>query len=170
MRSSLLGGALVAIALAGVLLAGDEPRAAAPPAAFVVCELAYTEVIAFDYDRDGTRDRVQFWLIIEAHPASGEPGTAGAVPESGSVRYFVYDVERKRRIDDWLMGFNMGFPSPASPTPSPTPASRAARPASTSAAPRGRSRMAATRGRRTRSRSRAAAARAKGASTVATSG
>jgi len=117
MRVWLSSGILLTALLVGVLFAEDEAPPAAPTGPSVACELAYTDVIAFDYDRDGTRDRVQFWLVIEGRPASGEPGTAGAVPASGSVTYYVYDVVRKRRIDDWLMGFNMGFPVAGQPYP-----------------------------------------------------
>jgi hypothetical protein len=82
-------------------------------------ELAFSETMVFDYDRDGTPDRVQFWIEIEGRPALGTPGSPDARPEAGSVRYFVLDVERGRRIDDWLIGFNMdgGFPAAGEPYP-----------------------------------------------------
>jgi hypothetical protein len=96
---------------------GESPASAAsPPAgASIYGELAFSETIGFDYNRDGTTDSVQFWIELKAQPAVGEPGTPGARAESGSVSYFVLDLKSGRRIDDWLLGLNMtglvgGFP------------------------------------------------------------
>jgi hypothetical protein len=102
-------------ALTGFLQTSEKPAAPAPP--YFSGEVAFSEVMVFDYDRDGTRDKVQFWIAVEGQPAIGKPGEPGARAESGSVRYFVYDVERKKKIKDWLMGFNMGFPVAEQPYP-----------------------------------------------------
>ncbi len=93
------------------------PAAAKAPAPdrqppYLWAEVAFSDVMVFDYDRNGTRDRVQFWFTIDGVPAAGTPGQADYKAESGSVSYFVLDVARKTRITDWLMGFNMGFPAP----------------------------------------------------------
>jgi hypothetical protein len=84
------------------------PTASAPS---VSGELAFSDVIVFDYDRDGTQNRVQFWIEFEARPAPGEPGSDVA---GGSLTYYVFDLESGQRVDDWLLGFNMtmggGFP------------------------------------------------------------
>jgi hypothetical protein len=107
----LAGVVLLAVGMVGVLLAQEKappPPAAAPS---LHAELAFSQTIVFDYDRDGKANRVQFWIELEAHPAPGEPGPEA---ESGSMKYFVFDLESKRRIDNWMLGFNMsmggGFP------------------------------------------------------------
>lgn len=92
--------------------AGQQPAAQTPP--YLWAEVAFSEVQAFDYDRDGKRDRVQFWFALEGRPVAGDEGSR---VESGTVRYFVLDMDRKTRIKDWLMGFNMGFPAPEEPHP-----------------------------------------------------
>jgi hypothetical protein len=115
--SSLALGLLL-VATAGVASGQTWP----PPPASIKGELAFSETITFDYDRDGTPDRVQFWIELQGKPATGEPGAIGAEEESGSVSYFVLDLERNERIDDWLLGFNMaggggGFPVAGQPYP-----------------------------------------------------
>jgi hypothetical protein len=102
---------------AGTALASGAPTTPVPSS--LHGELAFSDVIAFDYNRDGTLDRVQFWIEIRGEQAIGEPGSPGARPESGSVNYFVVDRASKRRIDDWLLGFNMGggFPVAGEPYP-----------------------------------------------------
>jgi hypothetical protein len=106
---------LLAAFLGGGMQAGQQAVSPKPP--YLWAEVAFSEVLVFDYDRNGTRDRVQFWITIEGMPAVGKPGDPGSRPESGSVSYFVVDVDRKARIKDWLMGFNMGFPAPGEPHP-----------------------------------------------------
>lgn len=122
MRILLLSATLLVLGLVGHALAADNASTAPAKPLSPPCfsgKLAFTDAIAFDYNRDGTRDRVQFWIEIEGQPASGAPGTPGARSESGSVRYFVFDLESKRRIDNWLLGFNMagGFPVAGQPYP-----------------------------------------------------
>jgi hypothetical protein len=115
MRVWLVAVTLLAGVLAGLIHAGQEP----PPrqAPYLWGEVAFSEVLVFDYNRDGTRDRVQFWITIEGQPAVGKPGDAGARAESGSIRYFVVDVATGKRVKDWMIGFNMGFPVPEEPHP-----------------------------------------------------
>jgi hypothetical protein len=115
MRISLSAAGLLAVALTGSLRAAEEKPALTPP--YLSGEVAFSEVLAFDYDRDGTPDKVQFWIAVEGRPAVGKEGELGARPESGSIRYFVYDVARGKKIKDWLMGFNMGFPVADEPHP-----------------------------------------------------
>lgn len=116
MRVWLVGAILLlAVASGAGTQAGQEAVPRTGP--YLWAEVAFSDVLVFDYDRDGTRDRVQFWFALEGEPAIGKPGEAGARPESGSVSYFVVDVDRKIRIKDWLMGFNMGFPAPGEPHP-----------------------------------------------------
>jgi hypothetical protein len=120
-RATSAGAVLLAVGTVGVLLAQEKapPAPAAPqPGPSLHAELAYSEPIAFDYDRDGKPNRVQFWIEIEARPAPGEPGTE---VEGGSLKYFVYDLESKRRIDNWMAGFTLtmggDFPRPGEAYP-----------------------------------------------------
>lgn len=94
----------IAAAMAGLLAV----TAHGSPTPIVKGELAFSETIAFDYDRDGTPDRVQFWVEFEGQPALAETGDGEPAEETGWASYFVLDVERQERIDDWLLGFNMG--------------------------------------------------------------
>jgi predicted CXXCH cytochrome family protein len=80
--------------------------------------VAYTEVIEFDYTKDGARDRVQFWLEFSGSPALGTPGDAGYKPESGAIYYYLVDIDNKKQVDNWLMGFSMmEEPPPRGPYP-----------------------------------------------------
>jgi hypothetical protein len=88
--------------MAGLLLAQDGTPSAAGPS--VSGELAFSDAILFDYDRDGKQERVQFWIEFEARPA---PGETSPEVESGSLTYYVFDLESGQRVDDWLLGFNM---------------------------------------------------------------
>ena len=80
--------------------------------------VAYTETIQFDYRKDGIRNRVQFWLEFKGTPALGKPGEAGYKPESGAIYYYLVDVDNKKQVDNWLMGFSMmEGPPPSGPYP-----------------------------------------------------
>jgi hypothetical protein len=80
--------------------------------------VAYTETIRFDYTKDGIKNQVQFWLEFKGSPALGEPGESGHRPESGAIYYYLYDVDNKKRVDNWLMGFSMmEGPPPSGPYP-----------------------------------------------------
>jgi hypothetical protein len=80
--------------------------------------VAYTETMQFDYRKDGIRNRVQFWLEFKGSPTSGKPGEAGYQPESGSIYYYLVDIDNKKQVDNWLMGFNMmEGPPPSGPYP-----------------------------------------------------
>ena len=122
MRVLLSSAAFLVLSSLAPVLASDAPAeapfVAGSPSSFHG-ELAFSDTIAFDYDRDGTLDKVQFWIELHGQQAIGEPGSPGARPESGSVSYFVVDVARKRRIDNWLLGLNMagGFPVAGEPYP-----------------------------------------------------
>lgn len=80
--------------------------------------VAYTETIQFDYTKDGIRNQVQFWLEFKGSPELGKPGEAGYKPESGAIFYYLVDVENKKKVDNWLMGFSMmEGPPPSGPYP-----------------------------------------------------
>jgi hypothetical protein len=111
-RSLAVASTLGVLLVAGTVVmlpAQDGRQPASAPS--VSGELAFSETLVFDYDRDGTQNRVQFWIAFEARPAPGEPSPE---VESGSLTYYVFDLESKQRVDDWMIGFNMtmggGFP------------------------------------------------------------
>jgi len=80
--------------------------------------MAYTEAVQFDYRKDGTRNPVQFWLEFKGSQAFGKPGEAGYTPESGAIYYYLVDIENKKKVDNWLMGFSMmEGPPPSGPYP-----------------------------------------------------
>jgi hypothetical protein len=80
--------------------------------------VAYTGIVRFDYNKDGTRNRVQFWLEFNGRPAAGKPGESGYQVEEGAIYYYLYDVDKKQKVSNWLMGFNMmDGPPPSGPYP-----------------------------------------------------
>jgi predicted CXXCH cytochrome family protein len=94
----------------GPLVAAQQPE--------ITGAVAYTEIIRFDYTKDGIRNQVQFWLEFKGSPAMGEPGEEGYIPESGAIYYYLVDVENKKQVDNWLMGFSMmEEPPPRGPYP-----------------------------------------------------
>jgi predicted CXXCH cytochrome family protein len=106
---------LLAVFFCPLLLCGQLNAAQLPE---ITGAVAYTEAVRFDYSKDGTKNRVQFWLEFKGSPASGEPGEAGYRPESGGIHYYLYDVDNKKRVDNWLMGFSMmEGPPPSGPYP-----------------------------------------------------
>jgi predicted CXXCH cytochrome family protein len=103
---------LVLLILGGVSLVTAEPPAGISGA------VAYTEIVRFDYTKDGVRNRVQFWLEFKGRSAVGNPGDSGYQPEEGAIWYYLYDVDKKQRVANWLMGFNMmEGPPPSGPYP-----------------------------------------------------
>jgi predicted CXXCH cytochrome family protein len=80
--------------------------------------VAYTETMQFDYRKDGIRNRVQFWLEFKGSPALGKPGEPAHKPESGTIYYYLVDMDNKKQVDNWLMGFSMmEGPPPSGPYP-----------------------------------------------------
>jgi len=110
MMRGLLAALICQIVLCGPVLADQQPE--------ITGAVAYTEIMKFDYTKDGTRDQVQFWLKFKGTPALGEPGEAGYIPESGAIYYYLVDVDLKKQVDNWLMGFSMmEGPPPSGPYP-----------------------------------------------------
>lgn len=108
------------LAAASLALAGALAFATLAPAADVPelrGGIAYTGVHRFDYNKDGNRNRVQFFLIFRARPAVGTKGEPGYQPEEGTLTYRVYDLDTGKQVDNWANGFNMGFPSSDRPYP-----------------------------------------------------
>ena len=69
--------------------------------------VAYTEVLRYDYNGDGKRERVQFWLEFDGHSAVGMPGTSGYKPAAGSVRYTLRDADDEKKVVKWRGGLDM---------------------------------------------------------------
>lgn len=94
-----------------------SPLQAAQPSG-ISGAVAYTEPIQFDYMKNGTRAPVQFWLEFKGTPALGDPGDKDYQPESGAIHYYLVDMDRKKKVDNWLMGFSMmEGPPPSGPYP-----------------------------------------------------
>jgi len=64
----------------------DRPR--------LVGEVAYSEPMLFDYNRDGQAKKVQLWLSLDIRPARGKQGEAGYLKEEGTVRRYMKDIEK----------------------------------------------------------------------------
>jgi hypothetical protein len=80
--------------------------------------VAYTDIIRFDYTKDGVRNRVQFWVEFKGKTAVGTKEKPGYVPEEGSIFYYLLDVDNIRKVTNWLMGFSMvSEPAPSGPYP-----------------------------------------------------
>ena len=105
-------GVRMTIRAAGLLCA----VAVVAPAAAQPLELsgafAVTEVVRFDYDRDDTRNRVQFWLEVLGRPAVGTPGEPGYRAEEGWLKYFMVDLDRRTKVFEWNLPLDMGGPPP----------------------------------------------------------
>jgi hypothetical protein len=100
-----------------LLLCAAHSVIAAEPAG-ISGAVAYTEIIRFDYTKDGIKNRVQFWLEFKGQSAAGKPGEPDVKPGEGAIYYYLYDVERKEKVSNWLMGFSMmEGPPPSGPYP-----------------------------------------------------
>jgi hypothetical protein len=101
-----------------LLIFGGASLATAESPTGISGAVAYTEVIRFDYTKDGIRNRVQFWLEFKGRPAVGKTGDPDFKPEEGTIYYYLYDVDQKKRVANWLMGFSMmEGPPPSGPYP-----------------------------------------------------
>jgi hypothetical protein len=69
--------------------------------------VAYTDVLRYDYNGDGKRERVQFWLEFDGQSAVGTPGTPGYKPAAGSVRYALKDADDQTKVVKWRGGLDM---------------------------------------------------------------
>jgi hypothetical protein len=69
--------------------------------------VSYTTVYRFDYTKDGHKNAVRFYIELKLRPAVGKEGEPGYRPEEGYVHYYVYDEEKKQRVEKWLEGFGM---------------------------------------------------------------
>jgi len=99
-----------------ILGAANHAAAEQPPA--ISGAVAYTEVMRFDYTKDGIRNQVQFWLEFKGRPAVGKTGDPDFKPEEGAIYYYLYDVDKKEKVRNWLMGFSMmEGPPPSGPYP-----------------------------------------------------
>jgi len=108
--------AVIAIAVAALAMGalsgcaspdtGPAP-AQAPGVAVVKGEVAYTDILRYDYTGDGKRNRIRFWMAFDGHSAKGTPGTPGYQPASGSMRYFLRDEDNGTKVMKWRQGLDM---------------------------------------------------------------
>jgi hypothetical protein len=89
-----------------LVLSAAGPAAQTPPLTLSGA-VSYTTVYRFDYNKDGHRNPVRFFIEIQAVPAAGAEGQPGYRPESGWVHYYVFDEEKRQRVEKWLEGFAM---------------------------------------------------------------
>ena len=59
----------------------------------LVGEVAYSEPLIFDYNRDGRPKKVQLWASFDIKPAVGKEGESGYLAEEGSMRRYMKDIE-----------------------------------------------------------------------------
>lgn len=121
MRSGTAVTAGVALAL-GALFGCASPGAgqrqaseqAKQPGVVVKGEVAYTDILRYDYTGNGKRNRVRFWLEFDGRAAMGTPGTPGYQPAAGTMRYFLRDEDDGTKIMKWRGGLDMeGVPKDA---------------------------------------------------------
>jgi hypothetical protein len=79
--------------------------------------VAYTDVLHYDYTGDGKRNRVQFWMEFNGHPAVGVPGDVGYQPEVGTIRYYLRDTDDGTKIIKWRKGLDMAGAPRDTPLP-----------------------------------------------------
>lgn len=80
--------------------------------------VAYTDIIRFDYTKDGRKNNVQFWLEFRGKGAVGTEGETGYLPAEGAIYYYLLDVDKQQKVSNWLMGFSMmSEPPPTGPYP-----------------------------------------------------
>jgi len=65
--------------------------------------VAYAEPIGFDYDRDGVANTVQMWATLEVRPAVGREGEPGYLPEEGTLRRYLKDLD----LDQPIAGYSI---------------------------------------------------------------
>jgi len=92
---------------AGLVLLNPLGAGAQAPRLELSGAVSYTTVYRFDYNKDGNRNPVRFFIELKAVPAVGAEGQPGHRPEAGWVHYYVFDEEKKTRVEKWLEGFAM---------------------------------------------------------------
>ena len=97
--------AIFAVVVLGLL--GAATAVAQAPVLELSGAISYTQVYRFDYSKDGHRNPVRFFIEFKARPAVGTEGKPDYVAESGSIHYYVFDIEKNQRVEKWLEGFAM---------------------------------------------------------------
>ena len=98
---------LILVAMTGFGVLASGTAAAQAPVHELSGAVSYTTVYRFDYSKDGHRNPVRFFIEFKARPAVGTEGQPGYVAESGSIHYYVFDIEKNQRVEKWLEGFAM---------------------------------------------------------------
>ena len=122
MRSGTAVTAGVALAL-GALFGCASPdagqrqaggQAQQPEVVVVKGEVAYTDILRYDYTGNGKRNRIRFWLEFDGRAAMGTPGAPGYRPAAGTMRYFLRDEDDGTKVVKWRGGLDMqGVPKDA---------------------------------------------------------
>jgi len=89
------------------LVVATAGHALAQPPLELTGSVSYTTVYRFDYTKDGRKNAVRFYIALKLRPAIGKEGEPGYRAEEGYVHYYVYDEEKKQRVEKWLEGFGM---------------------------------------------------------------
>ena len=82
-------------------------------------EVAYSEPVAFDHDRNGTADEIQMWANFDVKPAVGKEGEPGYLPAEGTMRRYMKDINTGQPV----IGFSMFSMLPDTPIGDPVPVS-----------------------------------------------
>jgi len=102
--------------LALLALLGGLAHAADPST--ITGAVAYTEIVRFDYTKEGKKANVQFWLEFNGKAAIGKEGEPGYRTAEGAIHYYLLDVDKQTKVTNWLMGFSMmSEPPPSGPYP-----------------------------------------------------
>jgi hypothetical protein len=108
---------LSALCLASAVLPMDADAEKNRPA--LTGEIAYAEPVAFDYHRNGKASLIQMWASFDVKPAVGKESDPGYLPEVGTMRRYLKDIETGQPV----LGYSMFNMLPDTPIGEPVPVS-----------------------------------------------
>jgi hypothetical protein len=79
--------------------------------------VAYSDALFYDYNGDGKKERVRFWLEFDGHSAIGKPGEPGYKPAAGTMRYLLKDDADGTKVVKWRGGLDMAGTPKDTPFP-----------------------------------------------------
>ena len=100
-----------------VALAVCAVPAAAADEMVVTGAVAYTDVMRYDYNGDGKREPIRFWMEFDGRSATGMPGQPGYQPAAGTMRYFLRDADNDTKVLKWRGGLDMAGAPRDTPVP-----------------------------------------------------